>query len=187
MRKTVVVTLVAILCLAATTSAFNGQRKGFVLGGGLGIAVTSKYSVDFDWGWLGNYSVDQSGAGIGLNFIIGGAFDEKNMLVYEGNVSGWKDDLLNENISQGFNGAAWYHYYGQTGKSAFTAVGLGFYVFQAEHYDNNDPGFGMLLGGGYEFAKHWQVGGYVSFGKTSSGGVDFDHDHVSVLVSGIAF
>lgn len=182
MNKILTVVMLVVVCLAATASGFNGQRRGFVLGGGLGIAADSKYEADvLDANWESN------GAGLGASFVIGGCFDGMNMLVYEGNVTSWKDDLLDENISQGFNGAAWYHYYGQPGKSAFTTAGLGFYVFQAEHYEDNDPGFGMLLGGGYEFARHWQVGGYLSFGSTSSAGVNFNHHHISVLVSGIAF
>jgi hypothetical protein len=183
MRKVLVLAGVALLLLSATSMAFNGQRKGFVLGGGLGVAPTASWKVNV----VGNLGVEQSGPGLGLNFIIGGAFDDMNLLVYEGNVAGWKDDLFDESVSQGFNGAAWYHYYGPAGKSAFTTVGLGFYVFQEEHYNSNDPGFGMLLGAGYEFAKHWQVGGYFSFGKTSSSGVDFDHHHLNILVSGVAF
>lgn len=183
MRQVFAMACVALLLLCATSMAFNGQRRGFVLGGGLGIAPTASWKVDV----VGDLGVEQSGPGVGLNFIIGGGFDDMNLLVYEGNVAGWHDDFFDESASQGFNGAAWYHYYGPAGKSAFTTVGLGFYVFQEEHYDSNDPGLGVLLGGGYEFSKHWQAGGYLSFGKTSSGGVDFNHHHISLLVSVIAF
>ena len=173
---------VLLLLLAGSTLAFDGQRRGFVLGGGLGIAIDSKYEVS-----SGVVRPKENGAGVGLNLIIGGAFDDKNMLVYEGNVTGWKSDTFDQNFTQGFNGAAWYHYYGHPGRSAFTTVGLGFYVFKAEHYEDNDPGLGILVGGGYEFSRHWQIGLYLSGGKTSSEGVDFDHSHISVLVSGIAF
>ncbi|MCX6834033.1 MAG: hypothetical protein NTW07_02680 [candidate division Zixibacteria bacterium] len=179
MRKVFVTAGVALLLLSATSMAFNGQRRGFVLGGGLGFAPESNWSTDFDF--------DDSGVGFGANFVIGGAFDEQNMLVYEGNVTGWNSDLVNTSVTQGFNGAAWYHYFGPTGRSAFTVAGIGFYVFQAEHYEDNDPGMGMLIGGGYEFSKHWQVGGYFSFGKTSDPIFDYNHHHISVLVSGIAF
>ena len=187
MRQCFVVALVVVLCMTGSSTAFDGQRKGFVLGGGLGFSPEATYSVGLDLGPFGTLTVDENGSGFGLNLVIGGAFNEQNMLVYEGNVAGWKSDILNDNISQGFNGAAWYHYFGPLGKSAFTVAGIGAYVFQAENYEDNDPGLGILLGGGYEFSKHWQIGGYYSFGKTSDSGVDFDHHHLNILVSGIAF
>jgi hypothetical protein len=108
------------------------------------------------------------------------------MIVYEGNGAGYQSDIFDQ-TTQGFNGPAWYHYYGDMGKSAFTAVGLGLYTFDVEHLDANDPSIGLLLGGGYEFAKHWQFGAYLSFGRTTSFGVDFNHATINVLVSGIAF
>lgn len=187
MKRICVIGLVLLLCLVGSSSAFDGQRKGFVLGGGIGFSPDAGYEVDINLGSLGNYSVDESGAGLGLNFVIGGAFNERNMLVYEGNVAAWSDNFINANISQGFNGAAFYHYFGPTGKAAFMVVGLGVYVFKAEDYDDNDPGFGVLLGGGYEFSKHWQIGAYFSSGKTSDPFLDYEHSHFNILISGIAF
>lgn len=175
MKKVLLVSLVLLLFVAGTTSAFNGQRRGFVLGGGAGLAPSCK----FEYG-----SVDESKTGFGMNFIIGGAFDEHNMLVYEGNIVGFNSDLYEDNAAQGFNGAAWYHYFGQTGRSAFTTVGIGFEVMNVGD-EYKDSGFGMLLGGGYEFARHWQVGLYIGFGKTNN--PEFDHSQISILVSGIAF
>jgi len=175
MKKVLLISLVLVLFIAGTSSAFNGQRRGFVLGGGAGLAPSCKFE---------HGSFDENKAGVGFQFIIGGAFDEKNMLVYEGNVVGFNSDAFDEGISQGFNGASWYHYFGRTGRSAFSTVGIGFEVMNVED-EYADPGFGMLLGGGYEFARHWQVGVYIGFGSTTN--PDFDHSHISVLVSGIAF
>ncbi|RKX25827.1 MAG: hypothetical protein DRP45_05030 [Candidatus Zixiibacteriota bacterium] len=182
MKRITTVLIVTILCLACSSMAFDGNRKGFVLGGGLGFTPSA------EWGFeLGSVDFSEDGLGFGLHLVIGGAFDEHNMLVYEGNVVGWKSDVVDTDLTQGFNGAAFYHYFGPVGKSAFAVGGIGFYVFNADGYENNDPGFGMLLGGGYEFARHWQAGVYFSFGKTSDPFVDYNHHHISILVSGIAF
>lgn len=175
---------VAILLPAAKASKFNSQRKGFILGGGLGFAPVASLSVNESY-----IEADDSKAGVGLNFIVGYAWDEHNMIVYEGNVAGysveiWGDD---EAVSQGFNGASWYHYFGPVGKSAFTVAGLGLYYFKVGDYDANDASGALLLGGGYEFARHWQFGGYLSVGKTSTEGVDFNHSHFSILISTVAF
>ena len=113
------------------------------------------------------------------------------MLVYEGNAAGFNSDLFDESVGQGFNGAAWYHYFKDPGNTPFTALGLGLYYFKVGDYDPTDPGIALLLGGGYEFSKHWQAGLYLTFGKTSEGGygasADFEHANLSFIVSGIAF
>lgn len=184
MRHSGLLLLVTFLLIACSAMAFNGERRGFVLGGGLGFAPMASWSYDY-----GPANFDDSKAGVAAHLVIGHAWDDFNMIVYEGNVAGYSTEVVwdDQTVSQGFNGASWYHYFRPAGRSAFTAVGLGLYVFDVEDYDANDPGFGMLLGGGYEFARHWQVGGYFSFGQTSSDGADINHSHFSVLVSGVAF
>ena len=179
--KNILIVCVLFILLASTAWSFDGNRKGFVLGGGLGFAATAKWEVD------GLSIISESGSGIGLNLLIGFACDENNMIVYEGNVAGYKSDAVDVNLSQGFNGAAWYHYFGLPGKSMFTTVGLGFYVFEADGYDANDLGGAIMIGAGYEFARHWQIGAYFSAGKTSDPIFDYKHNHVNILISGVAF
>jgi len=185
MRKWALVAALVVL-IAAPASAFDGYRKGFVLGGGLGIAPNASWSWDYEGG------EDDNGAGVGLNLLIGYSWDEHNMIVYEGNVVAYStlEDLT---ASQGFNGISWYHYFGPAGRSFFTAVGIGAYVFQLtedkgdRESASTDPGPGVLIGGGYEFARHVQVGAYLSFGRTSEFGIDWEHTHASILVSAVAF
>ena len=186
MKKLLGILTVLTLVLTSSSFGFDGQRKGFVLGGGLGFSPAANWSVDVPT-FLGTLNVGETNVGVSLNLVIGYAWDEQNMIVYEGNVAGVSSDFFNQTLSQGFNGAAWYHYYGLPGSSAFTTAGLGFYVFDGENFTANDPGVGILLGAGYEFARHWQVGGYFSFGKTSDVGINFDHYHFSILLSGVAF
>ncbi len=171
-----------ILLVASSTYGFDGKRKGLVLGGGLGIAPVSRYERPAVL--VGNYY--EKGAGVGLNLIIGYGWDERNLIVYEGNVTGWSSDDLNKTISQGFNGAAWYHYFGQTGHSVFSTVGVGVYVFEVEGLSANNMKAGILMGGGYAFARHWQIGGYLGFGQTSDGGRTIDHSHLNILMSALA-
>ena len=102
MRRLVLITLMAVLFMATTACAFDGMRKGFVLGGGLGFAATADWDVEF----MG-VSVGEDGSGLGLNLVIGYAWDEQNMIVYEGNVASWKSDMIDETVAQGVNGASW--------------------------------------------------------------------------------
>jgi len=182
-----------ILLVASSAYGFDGHRKGFVLSGGLGFAPVSKWSGD-----IGLLSFAETGGGIGLNFVIGHAWNEQNMIVYEENGTFWSSDALNQSVFQAFSGAAWYHYFAINEQSSdwrndkyisgpFTALGLGIYSFDGENFSANDPGIAVLVGGGFEFARHWQFGGYLSIGQTSDAGVDFSHYHLNFLVSGVAF
>ena len=180
-----------VFAMVTSAGAFDGNRKGFVIGGGLGFAPTATWksdpvTIDFGFGTY-TYKLDESNSAVALNLLLGYAWDEHNMIVYEGNVVGYK--VGNADVSQGFNGASWYHYFGPVGKSAFLTAGLGVYVLQVEG-DDADMGGALQFGGGYEFARHWQVGGYLGFGKTKDpdiSGLDYTHMHFSILVGGVAF
>jgi hypothetical protein len=178
-RKSTLLMVLAVIGLAGTAFGFDGNRRGFVLGGSFGFAPETGYSIK-------DHGLDENGSGFGLALIIGGSINEQNLIVYEGNVTSWNSDLFHASVSQGFNGPAWYHYYGPTGRSAFSVLGLGMSVFGTED-ENNDVGFGVLLGAGYEFSKHWQAGIYFSTGSTSDGYNDYNQHHISLLATGIAF
>ncbi|RME19358.1 MAG: hypothetical protein D6800_14380 [Candidatus Zixiibacteriota bacterium] len=193
MKRIVVSTVLCFLALSLSAHAFDGNRKGFVIGGGLGLAPVSSWS-------LQNSPFDENRAGIGLNLIIGYAWDNHNMIVYEGNVVGYSSRFdgfrtnnglgvieNKPNIGQGYNGASWYHYFTEIGHSWFTVAGLGVYTMDVENLNSNDPGPGILLGGGYEFAPHYQIGLYLSAGSSSNGMSDYDNAHLSVLFTAIAF
>lgn len=173
-----ITTLVLVLFLLATSSAmaFDGVRKGFVLGGGLGFAPSIKTSI-------GNYSAKESGTG--LNLFLGYAWDEFNMLVYEGNIGAYSIGTIT--VIQGIDAVTWYHYYGPTGKSFFTAAGLGLYSYDEEGAPDVSGQMGILIGAGYEFSKHWQAGFYISSGKTKFLGAEIDHTTFSLLIGGVAF
>jgi len=184
MRKFILLVILYLVVMTGSTFAFEGMRKGFVIGGGLGFSPIGRWSAD-------DVVFDESKPGVGLNFVIGYAPDEFNMIVYEGNVVGFNSEVTflgnKQQITQGFNGLAWYRYYGPIGNTFFSVAGIGFYVFDAEDFDANDVGIGLLGGVGYEFARHIQIGGYASYGKTSDPILDYSHLHLSILVSAVAF
>jgi len=182
MRQIVIAVTMMLVLATGSVSAFDGNRKGFILGGGLGVAPVSK--------WDGGGGFDESKAGGGANFIIGYGWNEFNLIVAEGNISAYDSDY-GATIYQGFSGACWYHYFQPPGKAFFTTVGLGSYNFEFEFSGggsgSNSPGFGLLGGGGYAFTRHFQAAGYLGWGKTSEPGYDYDHIHLNVLVSVVGF
>ena len=174
------------IAVVATASGFDGARKGFVMGGGLGLGPVAHMSVD------GLSSLSDDKAGLAVNLLIGYAWDERNMLVYlRDGVFFSVPGVLGESVKaiQGFSGVGWYHYFGPVGQTAFIAGGLGLqdYTSLDSDYESNDPGFGMLLGGGFEFTRHVQVYGALSFGKTSFSVVDFNHSQIVITVTAVAF
>jgi len=182
MRHLLVITLVTVLFLAASAGAFDGTRKGFVLGGGLGIAAFADYNAEEH-----GRTLSEGGSDIGMSFLLGYAWDDRNMIVYEGNASGWTSDSLDENVFQGFYGAAWYHYYGHSNRSLFSVAGLGYYSFHVWTYERHDRGPALLVGGGYEVFFQVQVAAYYCRGWTKSAGVRFGHNQFNILASFVAF
>lgn len=161
MKKSFVLLAVLSIILSSAALGFDGNRKGFVLGGGLGLSPAATWDGD----------------PVPSEFLkIPTDIDAKT------------------NIVQGFNGVSWYHYFGSKGQTFFTALGAGVYVFDLEVVINNvtvsgsnDPAFGMLIGAGYEFSPHYQVGGYFSFGNTTEPGIEYKHAHLNILFSVMAF
>ena len=188
----VVIVGVLTLLLASTSFGFDGNRKGFVLGGGLGFAPISGWSGRGTFG-AAQVVIDTSEyrTGAGFNFLIGHGWDEKNLIVFEINMSRWNSDLLDNQPTtvQGTIGAVWYHYFGLPGRSFFTAAGLGPYrvIRVASRTMDQSVGGGIMLGGGYEFARHWQLGGYFSTGFSSATYGNWSYTDFKVLVSAVAF
>ncbi|HSH00836.1 MAG TPA: hypothetical protein VLB27_12325, partial [candidate division Zixibacteria bacterium] len=193
-RRVVMVTVGLALLSAGSADAFDGKRKGFVIGGGLGPAPVVRWEgpvleynpVGMTWSRV---RVDDSKFGVGAQLLVGYAWDEANMIVVEGNAAAMQSDILFDEpaVSQGFGGISWYHYFGEVGRTVFSAVGIGSYAFQIEDEEAAESEFGMLVGGGYEFSPHWQVGGYLTFGDTSDPLGDNDHVTFSVLIGAVAF
>ena len=200
--RLVFMVIVLTLLAASSSSGFDGNRKGFVLGGGLGIAPTAGWSGTGTFGAaLVIIDTSEYRTGAGFNFLIGHGWDEKNLIVFEINMSRWKSDLLtiregsgqlllNSSIWQGYIGGAWYHYFGSVGRSLFTALGLGQYQFitlYSSTFFDQSAGTGILIGGGYEFARHWQLGAYLSTGFTAEKLGRWNYTDIKVLVSAVAF
>ena len=190
MKNTIIIALIVLLG-AASASAFDGKRKGFVLGGGLGLALEAGWSIDGTYNGLTDAS--ETKTGFAGQVVIGYDWNEHNMIVYEGNYSGYESDLLssdpyyiNRDIFQGITGVSWYHYFGRVGRSAFATVGAGMYVFAIGNDGGNERRGGIQIGGGSEFARHFQIGLYIAVGRTERY-VDFSHSQINLLVSEVGF
>ncbi len=184
MRSVIIVSLVVLLG-AASTFAFDGKRKGFIVGGGLGFAPSIQWSQSSSY-YEHRFGDAKDESGIGINLAIGFAWSKHNMLVYEANGCGYESLLSSDEAVQGVDCFSWYHFYGYTGRSLFTAVGIGFYHHDVSGERRTESGGALLLGGGFEFARHFQMGFY--FGsRLNSDGPDVNRSHVNVLFTAFAY
>ena len=182
--------MVFLLC-ASATEAFDGNRAGFVLGGGAGIAPLVYWSED-----PGGDSYQGVGAGFG--FMIGYGWNRNNLLVWEMDLAALNHEFERsyETCMQGYAGPSWYRYFGRPGRAAFLAVGLGLqqFLYRADYFEDDcsstEAGGCVRLGAGYEFARHFQVTLSWSNGLTYGGPPyrnDYAHSTLNVLVSVVGY
>ena len=198
------VSIVGVMLLtAANASAFDGQRKGFILGFGLGpgmdmhkqnasVSVLGISLLDQDF-------VDESKFAFATDFRLGYAPNNQLIIYYDNKVSWFKADWGEEmavNIStgsvnimgysdvmvlSGLTGFGVSYFLAPQAPSPFFTGGLGLASSMTfESGTSARIGFGFFVGGGYEFAPHWFAEGNISYGSAAksesmySGLVDYD-------------
>lgn len=180
--------LLVVAWPVAEARAFDGERRGFVMGGGVMVAPYLGAKTDQD-----NFP-ENDDAGAGLQIMLGYAWSERNMIVFERSVAVSNSSFRGVEYSafHGFTGISWYHYFGRAGQTPFATAGAGFFTYGFEDYDSDfdgwhDDGGAIQLGGGYEFSRHWQVGVYAVGGRTEYMDADFDHVLVATMLTGVLF
>jgi hypothetical protein len=175
-RKALIWALVCLsLCLVAgPAQAFDGQRKGFILGVGAGLGHTSftqEETVDY-WGYSESVESDREDkAGVMTDFKIGYAWDNYWAVYYTAKVSWFgMENVYGEDvtIANGLEAVALTHLFKPQAPSWFVAGGLGYSTWGLPFEDNPPDtwyGPGLFMGGGYEFSRHWSVEGYLAWGK----------------------
>lgn len=192
---TVLMAAGATVCMVTSAQGYDGKRKGFVSGAGVGLTPVAQFAMG---------SVHEDGLAIGENILIGYGWNEQNVIAFEMNSSIRHSDYYSEighrthkwfsegmhgdqMVYQIFGGVTWYHYFRQTAFSPFVVGGLGGYNMMPSSLGGNSPGFGWLLGAGYALSGHFQVGLYYCQGKSSDGSVQFTHRQLSLLVTYVQF
>ncbi len=76
MKTRIAVLVLLILSFSISASAFDGKRKGFLVGGGLGEAPVARWNTDL-------YNMEESTKGMSYNLLLGYAWNDANMIVIE--------------------------------------------------------------------------------------------------------
>jgi hypothetical protein len=155
--KTCAVFLLAVLLMSAPLLAFNGQRKGFILGGGVGAGYLS-YQERFD----GEGPFDLNKFSLATNFKIGYAPSNSLEIYYINSVSWF--GYMSETLLIGVTGAGVTKYLSPKGTGFFVSLGAGISFFRSLTAGGGSfTGFGLIGGIGYEFSKHWSIQGDVLY------------------------
>lgn len=120
MKITMVIVLSLTLIAASTAEAFNGKRKGFVMGGGIGV---------FD---LPERYADESRSKVTFHASIGWGVSSRDLILIEGagadsrEVENWSGGT-SEVFDKSFTFVSWYHYFSPSKSSWFAGIGFGKY------------------------------------------------------------
>jgi hypothetical protein len=182
-----VVSFLIVLILSISADAFDGKRKGFVAGLGGGWAPVIH--------WSGNYlSSDVDRTGWGINYLMGYAWNDWNIIAYEG--IGWIYELpqsSNDFSIYALDGIRWYHYFGKRYR-LFSSLGVGLFLGSAGRSELDVSGFGATVGIGYEFLKQLQIGVYYVAAHSTGHSeyqndirVTTNHSIVGVLLTLVAY
>lgn len=149
-----------ILCTTNLLYAFDNNRKGFILGLGVGFSSLS-YTQEL---YVNRTSVtaSESKSPFVTNFKIGGA-PSNQVLIYWSSKVNWFEmqNALGStsDMTAGYGTISVSYYQQPVAPSFYFSGGLGFSSWNASSSagNSNSSGRGLMLGVGYEFSPHWCV------------------------------
>jgi len=186
----ILLAVVVTMAAAIPASAFDGKRKGFLLGGGLGLGSYS-YTLSID----DLEGPDESTGSLVTNFKIGGGFSEQFLLYYNAHINWFSQSILDTDltVASGISGLGFTWFTNPDPKGLFLTGTLGFASWDYPFEDDSDmlTGFGVALGLGYEFAPHWAVDLNLMFGSPERSVLDAtlksEFVGLAVTVTGLAY
>jgi hypothetical protein len=195
MKKSICLIQIALitLCLFVNADAFNNKRKGFILGGGLGLGLTSlQQTVTIDWLDEATESERENKFGFMTNFKIGYAPSDIFEIYFA-----WKDswfgskiyrllgDSMGEDVTMasGLWGLGVTYYFKPEAPSYFITGGFGLSTLSLpfESHSDTKEGGGLFAGAGYEFRPHFNVELDLIWGRPEDFKLFGIQSHTSVL------
>ncbi len=188
----------ALMQGADPASAFDGSRRGFVLGAGLG-AGASSFTQTLTQGSFSASSDRETKSAFVTDFHIGGGIDDTTVLTYTSRVTWFSlevvrsfdvdvvelDEVL---ITSGVGVFTLTKYARAEAPSTFARGGVGFSSWDTPFESDAGKasvGLGALLAVGYEFAPYWSVELGATWGlpRTDSMGVELETNALSIHVA----
>ncbi len=160
-RSLGILLVLGVLLGASQVLAFDGDRQGFVLDLGLGFGQgklkASMGSVESSVDATGGAAVLRIGGGLGRQTVVtftARAVSYKPSIEYTDPFTGTTTTVEGD-LGNGFSGVEISYFLKPQAPSFFFTGGLGAGVYMDNDTDESESGFGLSLGGGYEFATNW--------------------------------
>lgn len=179
--KKLLISLIIILATNQFSFAFDGKRKGFVIGGGIGFSpvMMNDYDIKDD----GSKAIASGQS----HTLFLGYSGKSDLFAYGGSVSQGESQNLNDRLFRDiFTGLWWYHYFKINDKNFNSIVGLGAAYYTMQSKSDFDQSFGFQLGLGYEIVPHVQLNLVFSEGKFSYG-ESYNYYHLTLQLHAIAY
>ncbi len=165
--------LTAMLVLTVTSAdALDNNRRGFVVGFGAGWGSATQ-ELSTSGGGL-DLSLSSSTGGVATDFRIGHGFNERWLLYYTNQQVFF--GLNGDSYAQGLTGIGCMHFFSPQAPALLVEAALGAGVLWNADARDSESGFGLLLGFGYEFARHFQIKAdwyYAELNQATIGEVDY--------------
>lgn len=147
--------------------AWDGKRKGFILGGALGFGFspyTRSLDYNYGYGYTYSWSKSETPSAVMTDFKIGYAPTDLVEVYYMNKVSWFKTD--NNLTTSAITGIGVTYLFNPRAPSWFVSGGLGLSSWGFLTGSSNSlSGFGLLVGGGYEFSRYWSIEGNLLWGS----------------------
>lgn len=181
--------VVVVVILSSAAFGFDGQREGFLIGFGTGVAYASCEDelTTTSVGYYTRSHLEETGFAVGSRFAIGAGLDETSVLALELNgvfLSGGESGV---SIMQGYIGPVVSHYSRPTGKSLITAAGLGLSFNKTDKNSQIHTDLGALLGLGVYLGAGCEASIYGAFKLGLSGSGRVSHHHFGAFISAFGF
>lgn len=149
MRTRIFLLFLAFLMLAAplTSSAFDGDRKGFMLNLGAG----------FGQGKLSWNGMSVDGTGFATDFKIGGGPSSQILLYYTNRVLWYSPDGASNTWTNGMSAAGMSYFLKPQAPSFFFSGALGIGAIGDTDGSDGESGFGFTIGAGFEIVRNLTV------------------------------
>jgi len=168
--RTFKMTWLIILALVTTANArlFDGQRKGPIIGGGLGVGVTSYNEPWKPSGWLDFTPNLALATSFQTDLKAGWGLDPQNEIFITSKISWFSEDFNSGypspskdiTVADGFLGIAVTHYFRSQPPSFFISGGMGRATWSSPfdgQYLKSLDGTGFFLGIGHEVKQHYCI------------------------------
>ncbi|MCF6243920.1 MAG: porin family protein [Sulfurovum sp.] len=178
MKRILISTILASVLSVSSLSAFDEQKKGFLLSYGAGASfIDTKVKT-------GKVGTDGSTFGLATSFKVGYGFTNQFALYYMNDISWFEseNDPYGHTHSSGFSGISGSYYITESSPIYVTA-GVGIGTFSNFSELKVETGESYLLGAGYEFSPHVQVEATYHSNTIEEKNVDLSTDALKITVN----